>query len=176
MPPYGRLFGTQKNPIFTIGLSANLLSNIQTLINQLDISQTYINFSQRLPTLINVYCCKGCSLKGTNRDWRSRSPLGGQGIIPGDPASLLGTWQYHYLTRARLEPTSDLGKAVLGNWVWSVWVWSGLVRNCSPQCNNYLLRDHSGWARNLAKTDMSKVNRCRTSSHEKPARTPQHTG
>ena len=23
----------------------------------------------------------------------------------------------YYLTRARLEPTSDLGKAVLGNWV-----------------------------------------------------------
>ena len=35
--------------IYTIGLSANLLSNIQTLINQnLDISQTYINFSQGL--------------------------------------------------------------------------------------------------------------------------------
>ncbi len=46
--------------IVTVGLSANLLSNIQTLINQnLYISQTYLNFSQRLSTFINVYCCKG---------------------------------------------------------------------------------------------------------------------
>ena len=29
---------------------------------------------------------------------------------------------------------------------------------------------------NLTKTDTSKVNWCRTSSQEKPARTPQHTG
>ena len=44
----------------TIGLSANLLSNIQTLINEnLDISQTYINLNKRLSTFINVYCCKG---------------------------------------------------------------------------------------------------------------------
>ena len=58
MPPYGRLFGTEKKIqyIFTLGLSANLLANIQMLINQnLDISQTYVNFSQRLSTFINVY-------------------------------------------------------------------------------------------------------------------------
>ncbi len=29
---------------------------------------------------------------------------------------------------------------------------------------------------NPAKTDRSKVNRCRTGSHEKSARTPPHTG
>ncbi len=49
----------------TTGLSANLLSTIQTLINQnLDISQTYINFSKGLSTFINVYCCKGTNRPG----------------------------------------------------------------------------------------------------------------
>ncbi len=32
---------------------------------------------------------------------------------------------FHYLTRARSEPTSDLGKAVLGNCCCCCWVWSG---------------------------------------------------
>ena len=40
-----------------------MIQHQQTLINQnLDISQTYINFSQRLSMLINVYCCKGIIL------------------------------------------------------------------------------------------------------------------
>ena len=56
MPPYGRLFGT----IFTICLSANLLSYIHMLIYpDLYVKTTYLNFSQRLSTFINVYCCKG---------------------------------------------------------------------------------------------------------------------
>ncbi len=47
-------------------ISANLLSNIQTLINQnLDIFQTFINLSQRLSTFINVYCGKGASHRRT---------------------------------------------------------------------------------------------------------------
>ncbi len=33
---------------------------------------------------------------------------------------------YYYLTRALSEPTSDIGKAGIGNWVWA-----GLVQNCS---------------------------------------------
>ena len=46
-------------------------------------------------------------------------------VIEGTLPSFL-TAHSHYLTRARLEPTSDLGKAVLGNWVWG-----GFVHNCS---------------------------------------------
>ncbi len=64
LPPNGSYYLVPKKIqyIFTIGLSANLLSSIQTLINQnLYISQTYTNFSQSLSTFIkfNVYCCKG---------------------------------------------------------------------------------------------------------------------
>ncbi len=78
MPPNGRLFGSEKNSIIfcesgtpwwpaekwgfqhiiTIGLSANLLSNIQTLINpDLYVKTTYLNFSQHLSTFIVARDC-----------------------------------------------------------------------------------------------------------------------
>ncbi len=47
---------------------------------------------------------------------------------------------YNYLTRARLEPTSDLGKAVLGNCC--CWCWlAGFVLNCSE----ILVGQFNGW-------------------------------
>ena len=54
MPPIDEYSMPKKiQYIFTIDLSANLLFNIQPLINQnLDISQTYINFSQLLSMFI----------------------------------------------------------------------------------------------------------------------------
>ncbi len=57
--------------IFPIGLSANLLSNIQTLINpDLYVKLTNLNFSQCLSTLTNVYYCKGRSSVSAEKLYR----------------------------------------------------------------------------------------------------------
>ncbi len=63
--PCGRIPDAQKR--------ANLLSNIQALINpDLYVKTTYLTFSQHLSTFINVYCCKGSLLLITSqRIWEA---------------------------------------------------------------------------------------------------------
>ncbi len=52
--------------------------------------------------------------------------------------------------------------------------WSGLERS---GVHHFFIGQGSFWpSANSAKTDMGKVNRCQTSSHKKPNRTPHHTG
>ncbi len=43
---------------------------------------------------------------------------------------LIMSQDFYYLTRARSEPTSDLGKAVLGNCWLLLLLGPGFVRNC----------------------------------------------
>ena len=95
-------------------------------------------------------------------------PYKGLGQIQNGTKSQTGEsiWLKGVRTLKMMTPERELG-------------WPRLYLRHALSCtlSQWINYQGSFWpSENSAKTDRSKVNRCRTGSHEKSARTPQHTG